>query len=91
MNRIIEEIREAEAEKRESALEVDGARISELEINIEQLKASILEKEEEFNSNRDTTREAIEAVENYKKIEVSSKLGKAKKNEPTICIEKYFF
>ena len=70
MNRLVEEIRETEQEKRESALSSEKAKIEELEISIEQLKSSILEKEEEFNCNKDATREAIEAVENYRKIEV---------------------
>ena len=39
MNKAIDEIRELETEKRESALEEQRAKISELEINIEQLKA----------------------------------------------------
>ena len=42
LNRAIDEIRALEAEKRESALEIERAKIAELEMSIEQLKQAML-------------------------------------------------
>ncbi|XP_064642257.1 forkhead-associated domain-containing protein 1-like [Lineus longissimus] len=70
LNQAIDDIRSVEDEKREGVVAAEKSRIAELEASLEQLQASITERQEDDSSNRETTMEAIRQVEEYKHLEV---------------------